>query len=276
MRSKRITIEETMKIRLLICAALAANGVCAASIDRSHEAVLLAELNQGASTLRFEQIDDKVLLMTEIGNESSNVLVPLMEYASSKSIRLCPAQVYGLLSTQPIPKVLWRACADPLAAKQLRTLRADPKVFRIFESPITTNASYCVGATGYQSFRNNECNPELADLYDDNHYDSDHSYWCANTLHKSTNRVMSSQLGDEGEVASIRAVSCTGNTRFRYYKRDSTGDSWSMYRDYQLGSSERISLYSYDIDSYGDSDFRFRLDSSDGAWHRDTGYFIDD
>ncbi len=49
-----------MKIRLLICAALATNGVCAASIDRSHETVLLAELIQGASTLRFEQIDNKV------------------------------------------------------------------------------------------------------------------------------------------------------------------------------------------------------------------------
>ncbi len=253
-----------------------ASTLFAASSNRTHETVVLAELKHGASTLRFEQIDDKVLLLTEIGNESSSILAPMMHYARSKSIHLCPAQVFGLLSTQPIPDVLWRACADPAAAKQLRTLITDAKVFRIFESSITPIPSYCVGATGYQTFRTNECDNELSDLYDDNFYDSDHSYWCANTLHKSTNRVMSSQLGDEGEVASIRAVSCTGNTRLRYYKRDSTGDAWSLYRDYQLGASERISLYSYDLDSYGDSDFRFRLDSSDGAWHRDTGYFIDD
>jgi hypothetical protein len=265
-----------MKYALLICGALTTGAVSAASINRVHEPIVLAEFTQGSSTLRFEQIDDKVLLLTERGTDNSSVLTPLMDYAQSKSIHLCPAQIYGLLSTQLIPKALWRACADPQAAKQLRTLQADAKIFRIFESPITTIGSYCVGATGYQTFRTNECNPELSDLYDDVFYDSDHSYWCANTLRQSTDRIMSSQLGDEGEVASIRAVSCSGNTRFRYYKRDSTGDSWSLYRDYQLGASERISLYSYDLDSTGDSDFRFRMDSSSGAWHRNTGYFIDD
>ena len=148
-----------MRIPLSICGTLMASALFAAPTDRTHETVVLAELKHGTSTLRFEQIDDKVLLLTEIGNESSSVLGPLMDYARSKSIHLCPAQVYGLLSTQPIPKVLWRACADPAATKQLRKLTTDAKVFRIFESSITPLPNYCVGATGYQSFRINECDP---------------------------------------------------------------------------------------------------------------------
>jgi len=60
-------------------------------------------------------------------------------------------------------------------------------------------------ATGYQSFRTNECDPELAQLYNDNFCDSDRSYWCAKTLRQATDRVMSAHRNDEGKVASIRA-----------------------------------------------------------------------
>lgn len=242
---------------------------------------LIAELNVRGASLRFEQFGS-LLLLSEISDptqaKSAPIVAGLLTTAAKQSIHLCPAQIYGLLSSAPIPAALWRACADPMAAGQLKTLQAQAqaKVFRIFVDPIVSIGSYCVGATGYQSFAAGECNPMLSQLYGDTFYDSDNSYWCANTLKSSTDRSMSIQLGDEGEAARISAVSCTGNTRFRFYKRDSTSSAWVNYRDYQLGPSQHIALYSYDTDQFGDSDFRFRLDSSSGAWHRSTGYFIDD
>jgi len=88
--------------------------------------------------------------------------------ARSKSIHLFPVQIYGLLRDTLLPKALWRACPDSLAVTQLQNLRNDPTVVWIFESSISTRASYCVGPSGYQSFRTNECALKLAKLYNDN------------------------------------------------------------------------------------------------------------
>ena len=163
-----------------------------------------------------------------------------LNYARSKSIHLFPVQIYGLLRGTLLPKALWRACPVLLAVTQLQNSRNDPTVVWIFEGSISTRASYCVGASGYPSFRTNECVLKLAKLYNDNFYDSDNSYRLANTLRQSTDGVMSSHLNDEGEMVSIHADSCTGNVGIRCYKRDSTSDAWSLYRDYPLGPSQRL------------------------------------
>jgi hypothetical protein len=270
-----------LRTAILLLPMLGAGMASAATIDRRDAPVLIAEIRQGGSTIRFEQIDNRAILLSEISDPfdadaSGAIVATLMNDAKAKSIRLCPAQIFGLLSTQPIPSSLWQTCTDPKAFEQLRTLRAQAKYTSIDVRPITTISSYCVGATGYQSFRNQECSAmetRLAGLF---LVEDDSTFWCANTLKKDSDRSMSSMLDEEGERASIAAVSCTGNTRFRFYMRDSTGDSWALLRDYQLGSSQRIALYAYDDDSWGDSDFRFRLNSGDGAWHRSTGFFLDE
>ncbi len=240
---------------------------------------ILAVIPHQSGELRFEEFADGTLIMTE--RASSNDETPmqaLMRNAKSKKINLCPAQIFGMLTPDPIPESLWSRCADIQNAKQtLVQLKADAKVFRIFEGEIRSRPGFCNNINNDAAqFRELECDAELSDLYDDSFYDSDHSYWCANTLRSDSDRSMSTTLGDEGEAASTRMVSCGGNTRFRFYKRDSTSDSWNLYRDYNIGANEYFTLYSYDNDSYGDSDFRFRLNSSAGAWHRNTGYFIDD
>jgi hypothetical protein len=271
----------TLRAATLLISLLGACAASAATLDRRGAPVLIAELRQGGSTIRFEQVDNKAIVLTEISDPfdagaSVPIVAKLMEDAKSKSIRLCPAHVFGLLSTQPIPSSLWQACKDPKALEQLQTLRAQAKYTSIDVRPITTIGSYCVGATGYQSFRTQECSAMETRLGGLFLVEDDSTFWCANTLKKDSDRSMSSMLDEEGERASIAAVSCTGNTRFRFYMRDSTGDSWSLLRDYQLGPSQRIALYAYDDDSWGDSDFRFRLNSGDGAWHRSTGFFLDE
>jgi hypothetical protein len=260
----------------LVAALLCISSVSAAPVVRSQEPRLIAELKHGASTVRFEQIDGDVLLVSEIADgtasDAAPVLPRMMKAGHDKSVRLCPAHLFGLLSSQPIPAELWHACPDPSAKEQLQGLRtAASKWFEIYGEDISTVSSYCVGSTGHQSFRSAECSRLLDELYDSPFYDDDHAYWCANTLLKNSNRVF-----NEGEEVGIATVSCTGTTRFRFYKRADNDDPWTKYRDYYLGSSKLLTLYAFDLDTYSDSNFRFLMESGDGAWHRSTGYFIDD
>jgi hypothetical protein len=80
----------------------------------------------------------------------------------------------------------------------------------------------------------------------------------------------------EGDVSLSRTVSCHGNTRFRLYNRDGSGDPWVKYRDHLLGANEFETVMVFDNGLYTDSDTKFVIDSQSGAWHRNTGYFIDD
>lgn len=260
----------------LVAALLCVGPVTAAPVNQSQTPRLIAELKYDASIVRFEQVDGDVLLVSELTDGvirgGAPVLPKLSEMAHQLSIRLCPAQMFGMLSNQAIPPELWRACSDPQAKKQLQTLRTTgAKWFEIYGESSTTVGSYCVGATGAQSFRSKECSRILGELYDSPFYDDDHAYWCADRLQKDAIRSFS-----EGEEVAIAAVSCTGTTRFRFYKRAGSGDAWTKYRDHAIGSSKLETMYAFDLDFNSDSDFRFRLDSNDGAWHRSSGYFIDD
>lgn len=142
----------------------------AQTIDRRNAPVLIAELRVDGSTLLFEQIDNNTILLSEICDPletraSSPLVTELIDAAKAQSIRLCPAHVFGLLSTQPIPASLWRACTDPKAPEQLQTLRsAQAKDLDLDVGSITSNSSYCVGATGYQTFRTRECAAMLTNL----------------------------------------------------------------------------------------------------------------
>jgi hypothetical protein len=185
--------------------------------------------------------------------------------------------VFGLFSTAPIPDALFARCADEKRARvELDELRVQAKVFRIFDGPNRSRPLSCNGQSDDGQFRTIECDAEQSALFSDSFYDADNAFWCAHTLRSSSDRIMSQMLNDEGEVVSTRMVSCGGNTRFRFHKRDSTSDPWNLYRDYVIGASEYFTLYCYDNDSCSDSDFRFRLTSDSGAGHRNTGYFIDD
>jgi hypothetical protein len=239
---------------------------------------ILATIPDSSGEIQFEQFADGTVLMTERRVHAASRLRALEQLAKSRDIPLCPAQVFGMFSSAPIPEVLFARCADKqLAQAGLDELRIRAKVFRIFEGGIDPRPGLCNGqGDDATQFRSIECTAEQVDLYSDNFFDSDSAFWCANTLRSSSDRIMSQMLNDEGEVASTRMLSCGGDTRFRFYKRNSTGDAWNLYRDYDIGANEYFTLYSYDNDAYGDSDFRIRLTSDAGAGHRSTGYFIDD
>lgn len=241
-------------------------------------AIVLATIPDSTGEIQFEQFADGTVVMTERRTNAPSKLDALGQLAKSRGIALCPAQVFGMFSAAPIPDALFTRCADSARVQaDLDELRIGAKAFRIFEGDITARPGLCNGlGDDATQFRTIECAAEQSDLYGDSFYDSDNAFWCANSLRGSSDRIMSQMLNDEGEVASTRMVSCGGNTRFRFYKRDSTGDAWNLYRDYDIGANEYFMLYSYDNDSYGDSDFRFRLTSDAGAGHRNTGYFIDD
>lgn len=240
-------------------------------------AVTLAQVSTSTGAVRFEQFADGTVVVVERARAGAGYLDALASAASAKGVRLCPAQVFDLLTGLRAPPGLALRCAkdEKTLGREVEALRAEAKAFRIFEG-FRDRPLLCNGAGNDNTqFRDIECSAMQSSLLDDSFYDSDSSLWCANTLRTNTDRSLSAALDDEGEVASIAALSCGGNTRFRFYKRDSVGDNWVLYRDYMLQASEYIDFYSYDNASFDDSDFRFRLDST-GSGHRSTGYFIDD
>jgi hypothetical protein len=240
-------------------------------------ATMLAQVVTPTGDIRFERFADGTVIVVERASGGAGRLESLASTARAKGVHLCTAQVFDLLTGTPAPPEIARRCAKdaPTLDREMTALRAEAKVFRIFDDfrdrPLLCNG---LGNDNTQ-FREIECSAMESNLHNSTFYDSDSMLWCANTLRTTTDRSLSGALDDEGEAASIAAVSCGGNTRFRFYKRDSVGSSWVLYRDYTLQAAEYISLYTYDNDQFGDSDFRFRLDST-GSGHRSTGYFIDD
>jgi hypothetical protein len=261
----------------LACAgSVYADSVQRAQATRTPIAYTLASVPTATGEIRFERYADGTVTIVERAVGGASQLDALAQVARSKGVSLCPAQVFGLLTDTAAPAELDRGCGKDaaLAASEVEGVRAAAKAFRIFDD-FRDRPLLCNGASDDAQFRDIECTAEQADLYFDDFYDADSTFWCANTLRTSSDRSMYSLLGSEGEAASTRVVSCEGNTRFRFYKRDSTGDSWILYRDYVLTANEYISFYSYDSDAFDDSDFRFRIDGQGGR-HRSTGYFTDD
>ncbi len=240
--------------------------------------VILATIPDSTGEIRFEQFADGTVLMTERRMHAASRLRALGQLAKSQGIHLCLAQVFGMLSSAPIPEALFARCADQKSAyADLNKLRISAKSLYIYEGDIALRPGLCNGLGDDDTqFRTKVCEVEQSDLYNNSFFDSDNAFWCANNLRMSSDRIMSQMLNDEGEVASTRMVSCGGGTRFRFYKRDSTDDAWGLYRDYDIGANEYFLLYSSDIDAFDDSDFRFRMTSARGAGHRNTGFFIDD
>ncbi len=240
--------------------------------------VILATIPDSTGEIQFEQFADGTVVMTERSMQAESRLDALGQLAKSQGMHLCPAQVFGMLSTAPIPEALFARCADRKRARaDLDKLRISAKYFYYFPIDIVSRPLLCRGlADEATTFRTVECDAEESDLYADSNFDEDNVFWCANNLRTSSDRIMSQMLDDEGEVVSTRMVSCGGKTRFRFYKRDSTDDAWSLYRDYDIGANEYFTLYGLDNDDFGDVDFRLRMNSDRGAGHRNTGYFIDD
>jgi hypothetical protein len=240
--------------------------------------IILATIPDSTGEIQFEQFDDGIVVMTERRLNAASRLSALEQLAKSEGIRLCPAQVFGMFSTAPIPEALFARCADQKRVRaDLDKLRISAKYFYFFDVDVVSRPLLCNGLIDEATaFRTNECDAEESDLLHDSHFDTDNVFWCASNLRTSSDRIMSQMLNDEGEVASTRMVSCGGRTRFRFYRRDSTDDAWNLYRDYDIGANEYFTLYGFDHDDFGDSDFRFRMTSDRGAGHRNTGYFIDD
>jgi hypothetical protein len=154
----------------------------------------------------------------------------------------------------------------------LEVLSTQAKSVAILDDPIESRPGFCNNLNNdAQQFKDIECNAALLDLFNSPLYDDDHAYWCANTLRSSSVRI-----GPEGAHSQSRTVSCHGNTRFRLYKRDGSGDPWVKYRDHLLGADEFEVTHVIAWEHYSDSDTKFVIDSHSGAWHRNTGYFIDD
>jgi hypothetical protein len=265
---------------LLVSLAVAPAGARSPSrAERSPEpaATTLAQVATSTGEVRFERFVDGTVLIVERARAGAGYLDALTSAASAKGVRLCPAQLFDLLTGTPAPTELALRCSKDAKTlgREVEALRAEAKAFRIFDV-FRDRPQLCNGVGNDNTqFRDIECAAMESSLLGNSFYDSDSSLWCSNTLRATTDRSLSGALDDEGEVASIAALSCGGNTRFRFYKRDSVDDNWVLYRDYMLQASEYIDFHSYDNDSYGDSDFRFRLDST-GSGHRSTGYFIDD
>jgi len=226
-------------------------------------ATLLGLAQEPGWEVRFESFADGTILISERSRASSSKVNGLQAQAAKQGLRLCPAELFQALTQQPAPTILRESCDKNAASPVLKSLSID-EIFR--QRPLL-----CNGQSDDQQFREIECNSVLGGYF---LAGGDQSFWCANTLRSSSDRSMYGALNDEGEIAESRLVSCGGHSRFRFYKRDSVGDPWSLYRDYTLAAGEYINLWAQDADAFGDVDFRFRVTSS-GGQHRSTGIFID-
>lgn len=226
-------------------------------------ATLLGLAQEPGWEVRFESFADGTILISERTRESSSKVKGLQAQAAKHGLRLCPAELFQALTQQPAPTVLLESCDKDAPSPALKSFSID-EIFR--DRPLL-----CNGQSDDQQFREIECNNVLGGYF---LAGGDQSFWCANTLRSSSDRSMYGALNDEGEIAESRVVSCGGYSRFRFYKRDSVDDPWSLYRDYTLAAGEYINLWAQDADAFGDVDFRFRVTSS-GGQHRSTGIFID-
>jgi hypothetical protein len=269
-------VRQSAVVLLLMCVtvhpAFADGGPIAASAGVVDElsatatappSTLLGLAQEPGWEVRFESFADGTILVSERSRSGSSEVNQLQTKAAQQGYALCTAELFEALTRQPAPAILQKACDQHVASPQLKSLSID-QLFR--ERPLL-----CNGQSDDQQFREIECERMLGGYF---LAGGDQSFWCANTLRSDSDRSMYGALNDEGEIAASSVVSCGGNSRFRFYKRDSVDDPWSLYRDYVLSAGEYISLWAQDADAFGDVDFRFRVTSSGGR-HRSTGIFID-
>lgn len=132
----------------------------------------------------------------------------------------------------------------------------------------TYSPGYCTNPASFASACY-QCNP-----YDDCFE------WCVTTPWGWHARNLSAKLGQEGNVAMEKNVSCVGATRVRAWEREDVGDAWgSPEIDFMLAPNYRSTtgLIHHSVAVFGqDYDFRLRADSNPGAWHLHSGYFLDE
>lgn len=104
--------------------------------------------------------------------------------------------------------------------------------------------------------------------------------WCVTTPWGWHARNLSAKLGEEGNVAMEKNVSCVGATRVRGWEREDVGDAWGNPEiDFMLAPNYRSTtgIIHHSVAIFGqDYDFRLRADSNPGAWHLHSGYFLDE
>jgi len=223
--------------------------------------------------IRMEQFGEHMVIVSERGTSSDTPFRRLEMAAQSANKTLCAAQLFAYLSKDPVPDILFAKCPDRARAMlELDVLTTEAKSVAIVDEPIESRPGFCNNlGNDAQQFKDIECNAAILDLFSSPFYDDDHAYWCANTLRSSSVRI-----APEGDNSHSRTVSCHGNTRFRLYKRDDSDDPWIKYRDHLLGANEFEVTTVIVLETTWDSDTKFVIDSESGAWHRNTGYFIDD
>jgi len=223
--------------------------------------------------ITMEQFSNNMVIVSERSTSMDTPFRKLDLAAKSAKKSLCAAQLFAYLSKNPVPDVLFANCPDRAKAmSELEILKAEAKSVAIIDDPVQLRPGFCNNINNdAQQFKDIECTAAFLDLVGSPLYNDDHAYWCANTLRKSSVRIK-----PEGAHSQSRTVSCHGNTRFRLYKRDGSGDPWVKYRDHLLGANEFEVTSVIVWELYSDSDTKFVIDSGSGAWHRNTGYFIDD
>lgn len=223
--------------------------------------------------ITMEQFGDDMVIVSERGTSMDTPYRRLDMAADAADTTLCAAQIFAHLSSEPIPDILFKNCPDrEKAMAELEVLQADAKIFAIVDEPIESRPGFCNNlGNDAQQFKDIECAAALVDLFTSPAYTDDYAYWCANTLRSSSLRIKS-----EGDDSHSRTVSCHGNTRFRLYKRDGSGDPWVKYRDHLIRANEFEVTHVVVWETYSDSDTKFLIESAGGAWHRNTGYFVDD
>ncbi len=172
----------------------------------------------------------------------------------------------------PVPAALVAACPAELRPASLAARSiVDAAVLEPIAAPTTSVAYNCSAADSTFASLCYQCSP-----YDDC------ADWCVTARWGWHDRTMSggSFLGEEGNVAMERNASCSGSTRVRAYEREDAGDSWGTPEiDFSLSSGRRSTtgIIHHSAAIFGqDYDFRLRADSSSGAYHLHSGYFLDE
>jgi hypothetical protein len=223
--------------------------------------------------ITMEQFGEHTVIVSERSSSMDTPFTRLEHAAALANIKLCAAHVFAYVSKASVPDVLFANCPDRAKAlSELDTLKANAKSFSIWDGDVRLRPGFCNNqGNDAEQFRTLECNSAFLKMLTDPFFDDEDLFWCANKLRTSSLRIMS-----EGEGSESRTVSCHGNTRFRLYMRDGSGDSWTKYRDHWLNANEFEITYVSSWHNYSDIDTKYVIESQNGAWHRNTGYFLDD
>jgi hypothetical protein len=267
------SFKQACAVAALLPVLFAASAQAQASKPSDVSSKILLRQATAGSDVTIEQFGENMVIVSERGTDRDSPLRRLDLAAKSAETSLCAAQIFAYLSDDPVPDILFAKCPDrKKAMSDLDALTTRAKTVAIGEYPIESRPGFCNNlGNDAQQFKDIECSEALLSLFGNNGYDEDHAYWCANTLRSSSVRI-----GPEGDDSESRTVSCHGDTRFRLYKRPGSGDPWTKYRDHLLSPNEFEVTWVIVWETYSDSDTKFVIDSESGAWHRNTGWFLDE